>query len=83
MPNDMQTGPERFLGELIDYRAQLGLTQREASGRLGVSMRTLQNWEINRASPREPLRTMLISLMRQERRRGGSVPAATTGHVTA
>ena len=36
---------ERFSGLLLRHRGRTGLTQRELAGRLGVSRRTVQEWE--------------------------------------
>jgi DNA-binding transcriptional regulator YiaG len=37
---------------LKEWRERLGLTQRQAAERLGVSERTFQQWEQGRQSPR-------------------------------
>src|SRR6202521_5905561 len=36
---------ESFQGLLLRYRGRSGLTQRELAARVGVSMRTVENWE--------------------------------------
>ncbi len=43
---------EQFARLLKDYRERHQLTQNEAAAKLGVSVRTLQNWEIARNMPR-------------------------------
>ena len=40
-------------------RERLGLTQAEFSSMLGVSLRTLQGWEIGRRHPTGPARSLL------------------------
>lgn len=43
---------KRFAKLLKDYRERRRFTQEEASEKLGISVRTLQNWEIARNMPR-------------------------------
>lgn len=43
---------KRFATVLKEYREQRRFTQQEAATKLGVSVRTLQNWEIARNMPR-------------------------------
>ena len=43
---------KKFAKLLQDYRGRRGFTQSEAADKLGVSVRTLQNWEIARNMPR-------------------------------
>jgi transcriptional regulator with XRE-family HTH domain len=40
---------------LLDKRLAAGLTQKEVAKRLGVSARTLKNWEHNRNKPAKSL----------------------------
>jgi putative transcriptional regulator len=40
-------------------RERLGLTQGEFSGMIGVSVRTLQNWEQGRREPEGPAKALL------------------------
>jgi putative transcriptional regulator len=40
-------------------RERLGLTQNEFSGMIGVSIKTLQNWEQGRREPEGPARALL------------------------
>jgi transcriptional regulator with XRE-family HTH domain len=42
----------QFAKTLIEWRKRKGFTQAEAAKRLGMSVRTLQNWEIARNMPR-------------------------------
>jgi DNA-binding transcriptional regulator YiaG len=43
---------KKFATTLKDYRERRRFTQEEAATKLGVSVRTLQNWEIARNMPR-------------------------------
>ncbi len=43
---------KHFAKTLIEWRTSKSLTQSEAAKRLGMSVRTLQNWEIARNMPR-------------------------------
>ena len=43
---------KKFATTLKDYRERRRFTQEEAAAKLGVSVRTLQNWEIARHMPR-------------------------------
>jgi DNA-binding transcriptional regulator YiaG len=43
---------KKFAKILKDYRERRRFTQEEAAAKLGVSVRTLQNWEIARNMPR-------------------------------
>jgi len=43
---------KKFALLLKDYRERKAFTQSEAAAKLGVSVRTLQNWEIARNMPR-------------------------------
>ena len=40
-------------------REKLGLTQKEFSGMIGVSIKTLQNWEHGRREPEGPAKALL------------------------
>lgn len=40
-------------------RGRLGLTQNQFSGMIGVSVKTLQNWEQGRREPEGPARALL------------------------
>ena len=43
---------KKFATTLKDYRERRRFTQEDAAKHLGVSLRTLQNWEIARNMPR-------------------------------
>lgn len=43
----------------VDARARLGMSQREFAAMLGVSVRTLQEWEQGRREPSGAARTLL------------------------
>ncbi|MDD2868638.1 helix-turn-helix domain-containing protein [Neomegalonema sp.] len=45
--------------DVARIRAATGLTQREFAGRIGVSRRTLENWEQGRRVPQGPARALL------------------------
>ena len=47
-----QVTRKKFAKILKDYRDRRRFTQEEAAAKLGVSVRTLQNWEIARNMPR-------------------------------
>jgi DNA-binding transcriptional regulator YiaG len=53
-----------FARQLKAWRADRGLTQREAAEVLEVPHATLRNWEIARVSPRSTLRLMLERQMK-------------------
>ena len=38
-------GAESFQGMLLRHRGRTGLTQRELASRIGVHMRSIQDWE--------------------------------------
>jgi len=42
-----------------ELRERLGLTQNEFSGMIGVSIKTLQNWEQGRREPEGPAKALL------------------------
>lgn len=50
---------ETFRDWLKKWREDLGLGQADAARALGVSVRTLQNWEIERNTPSELVREAL------------------------
>ena len=58
-----ETAPSRkFVFEAPDVkaaRANLNLTQQEFASLLGISVRTLQNWEQKRRTPHGPARVLL------------------------
>ena len=45
---------------VAETRARVGLSQREFARLLGVSVRTLQEWEQGRRAPSGPARTLLV-----------------------
>jgi DNA-binding transcriptional regulator YiaG len=47
-----QVTRKKFAKILKEYRERRRFTQEEAAAKLGVSVRTLQNWEIARNMPR-------------------------------
>jgi putative transcriptional regulator len=46
--------------DAVAIRAAMGLTQQEFAALIGVSARTLQNWEQGHRRPRGPARALLI-----------------------
>ncbi len=48
--------------DVARIRAATGLTQREFAERIGVSKRTLENWEQGRRVPQGPARVLLLLL---------------------
>ncbi len=52
MPQEPPITSEQFARLLKDYRERYQLTQNEAAAKLGISVCTLQNWEIARNMPR-------------------------------
>src|SRR6266849_5500710 len=58
-----QTG-EAFQGLLLRHRGRTGLTQRELAARVGVSKRTLQDWEAGVSYPGvERLQALIAALL--------------------
>ena len=47
-----QMNRKKFAKLLKEYRERRRFTQEEAAAKLGVSVRTLQNWEVARNMPR-------------------------------
>jgi len=45
--------------DVVAIRKRLAITQEEFAGLLGISVRTLQEWEQGRRSPRGPARALL------------------------
>jgi transcriptional regulator with XRE-family HTH domain len=58
-----QTPRKQFAKLLKDYRERRRYTQEEAAAKLGVSVRTLQNWEIARNMPRGFGHTALLKIL--------------------
>ena len=44
--------PKKFARALQEWRERKGFSQRDAAEHLGISKRTLENWEQARATPR-------------------------------
>ena len=44
--------PKKFARALQEWRERKGFSQRDAAEHLGISKRTLENWEQERATPR-------------------------------
>ena len=59
-----QKRKDDFARQLKVWRADRGLTQKEAAEELEVPHATLRNWEIARVSPRSTLRLMLERQMK-------------------
>lgn len=60
--------PNRFARLLQEWRARKGFSQRDAANELGISKRTLENWEQARATPRGYAMQMLLKLIQFTRR---------------
>jgi DNA-binding transcriptional regulator YiaG len=54
-------------GDLAALRKYLGLTQKQFSGRIGISIDTLQNWEQDRRQPDGPAKALLRILAKHPR----------------
>jgi putative transcriptional regulator len=57
-----RSASRRFIVDVIDVkhiRANYRLTQREFAARLGISVKTLRNWEQGRRQPQGPARILL------------------------
>ena len=55
-----ETGRVTTLPRVSEIRARVGLSQSDFARLLGVSVRTLQEWEQDRRAPSGPARTLLI-----------------------
>jgi len=55
--------PRKFARLLQEWRDRKGYSQRDAAGTLGISKRTLENWEQARATPRGYAIRMLLKLI--------------------
>jgi DNA-binding transcriptional regulator YiaG len=55
--------PRKFARMLQEWRARKGYSQRDASNALGISKRTLENWEQERATPRGYAIQMLLKVI--------------------
>jgi transcriptional regulator with XRE-family HTH domain len=57
---------EKFARTLKSWRERKGFTQQDAAKKLGISVRTLQNWEIARNMPRGFGLNALLVLIREK-----------------
>jgi putative transcriptional regulator len=55
-----EVGRVTTLPSVSETRARVGLSQKEFARLLGVSVRTLQEWEQGRRAPSGPARTLLV-----------------------
>jgi transcriptional regulator with XRE-family HTH domain len=56
---------ERFRGLALRYRGRTGLTQRELAARVGVHVRSIQDWEAGLSRPtRDRLRRLVLTYLR-------------------
>ena len=62
-----KVGRVRPLPAISDIRIRAGLSQAEFAGLLGVSVRTLQEWEQGRRAPSSAARTLLLIAMKNPR----------------
>lgn len=53
-----------FADLLKAWRARLGITQAEAAQQLGISVDSIQNWEIRRYVPNGTVRALLLEKIR-------------------
>lgn len=61
---------KKFAKELQAWRERRGFTQQDAAKNLGISVRTLQNWEIARNMPRGfGLNALLLVIQEKPKRR--------------
>lgn len=74
MPMKLPKGitPRKFARMLQEWRERKGYSQRDAANALGISKRTLENWEQERATPRGYAIQMLLKLIRTPQAKGGS-----------
>lgn len=63
--------PRKFARMLQDWRRRKEFSQRDAADALGISKRTLENWEQERATPRGYGILMLLKVITQPRTRAG------------
>ena len=55
--------PRKFARLLQDWRERKGYSQRDAADHLGISIKSLQNWEQERSTPRGYAILMLLKLI--------------------
>lgn len=58
--------PHKFARMLKEWRERKDLSQRDASNELGISKRTLENWEQARATPRGYAIQMLLKIVSRQ-----------------
>jgi DNA-binding transcriptional regulator YiaG len=58
-----QKAKREFMDALKSWRARNGLSQSEAAERLGVPLKTLQNWEIARTKPQGFAEAALLKII--------------------
>jgi len=65
MPMKLPKGvtPRKFARALQEWRERKAFSQRDAAKFLGISKRTLENWEQERATPRGYAIQMLLKLI--------------------
>jgi len=59
--------PQKFARALQEWRERKAFSQRDAAEFLGISKRTLENWEQERATPRGYAVVALLQLIKQPR----------------
>ena len=62
-----KTGRVRTLPSVASVREKIGLSQSQFAKLMGVSVRTLQEWEQGRRAPSGPARTLLLVALRNPR----------------
>ena len=69
MPMKLPKGvtPRKFARALQEWRERKAFSQRDAAEFLGISKRTLENWEQERATPRGYAVVALLRLITQPR----------------
>ena len=55
--------PTKIANHIRHYRVQLGLTQRELAGSLGVRVTTMSSWERGQSCPSTPLLLRLAKML--------------------
>gem|GEM_PF-893869 len=58
-----------FAEKLKNWRKRENLTQTQAAKTLGVSVRTLQNWEIARTKPASMAERLLLATIQKKRKK--------------
>lgn len=60
------------MNEIVEYRNKLGISQQELAHRLGVSTRTIQNWESGKTMP-DKMMKLLRAINSQDSPGSGNV----------